>query len=635
MLPHALSRIEIRGRAPANLDKGDRNTEESAHAARSFIESNGKVRMFEGTLRKTAPALFVAMSLAGALGAQIPPVSTPSPTPTPPAEAPRSEASPEAPESAVAAAPATSEGDFLPLPDRWRIGTGEWGRLRPGRAIDPYNRNPLKGDYPIFGKTFLSLTALSDTIGEEKRLPILSGPSAQNPDREEFFGKGELGSFVQELLVSASLFHGDAGFKPRDWEVRATAVANLNYLHAEENGVVDIDVTRGNTRTDHFVGMQELFAEVRLATLSPSYDFVSVRAGIQGFTSDFRGFVFSDNNEGVRFFGNFASNRVQWNLAAFDMLEKDTNSGLNTFHTRGQRVGVANLYIQDFLIPGYTTELSFLYNDDKASVHYDENGFLVRPGLIGDVAPHALHVGYLGWTGEGHIGRLNVSHAFYEAYGTDDHNPIAGRRTKVDAQMAALELSADIDWWRPILSFFWASGDAKPTDGTARGFSSIFENARFAGGPFSFWQRQSIPLSQTGLKLVNGNSLTPDLRSSRDEGQANYVSPGILLAGLQFDVKVTPKLDVIVNANALRFDHTETLELLLFQPDIHKDVGLDTGLGIKWRPDLNQQIEVLVGAALFTPGRGFRDIYSSRCDAPCGAKAEKLYQAFASLVFAY
>jgi len=40
-----------------------------------------------------------------------------------------------------------------------------------------------------------------------------------------------------------------------------------------------------------------------LGDLSVNYDFWSVRVGIQGFQSDFRGFLFSDNNMGIRLFG--------------------------------------------------------------------------------------------------------------------------------------------------------------------------------------------------------------------------------------------------------------------------------------------------------------------------------------------
>src|SRR6516164_8630841 len=55
-------------------------------------------------------------------------------------------------------------------------------------------------------------------------------------------------------------------------------------------------------------------------------------------TVSFRGFIFNDTNLGARLFGNLGNNRYQYNLAFFDMLEKQTNSGLNTFSLRDQRV---------------------------------------------------------------------------------------------------------------------------------------------------------------------------------------------------------------------------------------------------------------------------------------------------------
>ena len=55
----------------------------------------------------------------------------------------------------------------------------------------------------------------------------------------------------------------------------------------------------------------------------------------------------------------------------------------------------------------------------------------MRPALIGDVRPHAIKVGYLGLSGDGHLGRLNLTHAYYYAFGRDDRNPIAGRAVSV------------------------------------------------------------------------------------------------------------------------------------------------------------------------------------------------------------
>jgi hypothetical protein len=80
--------------------------------------------------------------------------------------------------------------------------------------------------------------------------------------------------------------------------------------------------------------------------------YVKKSIGIQPFNSDFRGFIFNDTNLGARLFGNLGNNRYQYNLAFFNMLEKQTNSGLNTFSPRDQRVVIANFYWQDFLTPG-------------------------------------------------------------------------------------------------------------------------------------------------------------------------------------------------------------------------------------------------------------------------------------------
>ena len=54
-----------------------------------------------------------------------------------------------------------------------------------------------------------------------------------------------------------------------------------------------------------------------------------MRIGIQPFQSDFRGFLFNDQQLGIRLFGTRDNNRFQYNLALFWRLEKDTNSGLN------------------------------------------------------------------------------------------------------------------------------------------------------------------------------------------------------------------------------------------------------------------------------------------------------------------
>ena len=133
----------------------------------------------------------------------------------------------------------------------------------------------------------------------------------------------------------------------------------------------------------------------------------SLRIGIQPFSSDFRGFLFQDNQLGIRFFGDRDNNRFQYNLAAFWRLEKDTNSGLNDIvrDLRKDWVIVANVYRQDFPVPGLTSQLSVTYNRNREgnSTQVDTNGFPVRPALLGDLRPREYDVVYLGYNAAGNL----------------------------------------------------------------------------------------------------------------------------------------------------------------------------------------------------------------------------------------
>jgi hypothetical protein len=557
----------------------------------------------------------------------------PAPSPAPMPEAPPSPTPAPAPPAPASPAPPP---DFVPMRNRWDIPYPEDPRFVKGRRIDPYNQNVLKGDKPVIGDSiFFVLTGILDTPLEQRRLPVASGVSAKDPGSLEFFGRGGQTFTSPRALVSAEIFKGQTAFRPKSFAVKATGAFDLNYLRVQEHNNVNIDVREGATRQRHDFSLEEGFAEAKLADLSPSFDFVSVRAGIQPFVSDFRGFVFADSNLGARLFGNASNNRWQYNAAYFDLLEKETNSELNTFAKREQKVFVANLFRQDFLAHGYQVSLSYHRSQDDASTHYDANGFLVRPAKVGRARPHEIRANYLGLAGDGHLGRLNVSHAYYFVFGTDGDQPLAGAQD-IRAQMAAVELSVDRNWLRLKASAFWVSGDDDATDGQARGFDSIYDAPNFAGGPFSFWDRSAIALTQTGVLLKTPGSLLPDLRANKFEGQASFVNPGVLLLGLGLDAEITPKLKGVVNANYLRFDKTGALDLLLFQPGIRKTIGVDLGAGFLWRPLLNENVLVEGGFTGLLPGAGFDDIYTSACSVPgCGAASRKLFNGFLLVKLTY
>ena len=509
--------------------------------------------------------------------------------------------------------PAPEVPHFVPIPDRWTgIKPPPYELNVEGHWYDPYNQNKLKGDFPILGQnTFMILTASVQSIFEAVRAPTPGGISTAQPNSEPFFGRDEIIFSNETARFTFELYHGDAAFRPRDWEIKITAVGNLNYLNLRENNGVNINVRKGDNRTDHHFAFEELSFEKHLFNLNHNYDFVSLRAGIQKFNSDFRGFIFEDYNLALRLFGNAGSNKYQYNLAYFNMLEKETNSELNTvFDDRKQDVIIANVYKQDFMRLGYTALFSFHYNNDKASSHFDENGVPVRPAVLGDVRPHEIKAYYLGWAGDGHLGRLNITHALYYVFGTDDFNSLAGRAVNINAQMAALELSVDKDWMRFKVSAFYASGDSDPADNSAGGFDAIIDRPFFAGGPFSYWNLVGLRLQ--GVGLVHKLSILPTLRSNKFEGQANFVNPGLILLNVGYDGELTTKLKTAINVSYLSFAHTEPLQNFLNQPNIGREIGLDYSLGFIYRPFLNNNALFTLSAAALTPFTGFIDIYDTK-----------------------
>ncbi len=512
---------------------------------------------------------------------------------------------------------------FDPISDRWRIGFPEYDRYDKGHPVlddypgiegawwDPYNQNVLKGDYPVIGMDkFLRLTGRSLTLFEGRQLPTPTTPfeATRNPGAAEFFGDPDQYFFSQYNSVAFEMFQGSSSFKPMDWRAKLNLIYNANHLVADELAVVSPDVRDGQSRFRQDFTVEEWFLETKLMDTSPYDDFVSARAGSQSFTSDFRGFIFSDLNRAVRLFGTRLANRDQFNLIWFDQTEKDSNSLLNRFDKdRHQNTAIANYYRQDFLFPGYTASTSFHYNRDKPSTEFDRNNFLVRPDPVGVFADHDVRSYYFGFAGNGHMERFNVSNALYYVFGRDELNPIAGRRQDISAWMGALELSYDRDWMRFRTSYLYSSGDADPNNSHATGFDTIFANPNFAGTEFSYWGRQGIRLF--GVELTNRTSLTPSMKNGKFQAQPNYVNPGLHLVNLGVDADLTPKLKLIHNTNLLWFDQTEVLETFLFTGEVDSFIGTDISLGAEYRPFLNNNVLLLGGFSTLISGDGFKDLF--------------------------
>lgn len=562
-----------------------------------------------------------------------------------------------------APAPEAFPTDEFPVPDRWRIVTslcptkgGDQSiyGLYPNLSnvcrskLDPYHQNILKGDRPLpEGKRpgflkeddwFFIANVVSDTVVEPRSFPTPVGvQTTARPDSLDVFGRADSLVLAQTVIAGFSLLKGETTYKPPAIEYRLVLAAQVNYVDINERRILFVEPSRPTHRTDHFVGVQEAFIDYHLGQFDTSrYDFISLRAGVQPMQADFRGFLFQDNQLGIRLFGNRDNNRFQFNLGAFWRLEKDTNSGLNSIvdTPRDDWIFFANAYRQDFPLVGLTSQVSITYNMNREGgreLKIDDNGFPVRPALLGDLRSREYDVVYLGYAVDGRLGRINLTGQVYGAFGEDRNSFFTSRKADIRSYFGAAELSYDNDWARFRLQGLFASGDGDPYNDTEAGFDAIFENPIFAGADTSYWIRQVIPFAGGGRAVgVNTrNGILNNLRSSKEQGQSNFNNPGTVLlgAGADFDLSSTTRLSA--NVNHLWFHKTDTIEALRQEGTVPSSIGLDASAALIWRPNANQNLVFRLSGAVFDPSKGFRDLFTQ------SGKSDLFYSVLFNAILAY
>jgi hypothetical protein len=535
---------------------------------------------------------------------------------------PGAESAPALPPIDPSAVPPPARADVretMPIPDRWRlidavgVKTNWW---------DPYNQNTLKADRPLFDDWFINVSAVSDTVYEVRGLPVPTTPQGDVPGSIDQFGRVSQSIFVQTVIPSISFIKGDTAFRPPDYEIRLTPAFNFNHVNVDEARILRIDPLAGHVRNDAHATLQEGFIDYHIRNVSDRFDFDSVRVGIQPVNLDFRGFLFNDQQLGIRFFGNRDNNHWQYNVGWFHRLEKDTNSGLNDLgkRPRDDDVFFVNLCRQDLPVHGYQVQGLVAWNRNREgndAPFYNKNGFLERPASIGYERPSNYDAVYVGFNGDGHFGRFNLTHSFYGVFGNISANPYTSRTrpesASIRAFFGAIEPSMDFDWIRIRGQALFATGDSDPFDNTATGFDAIFENPQFAGAETSYWVRQPVPLIGGGGLSVSGrNGILNSLRTSKEQGQSNFINPGTMLLGAGTDFDVLPELRISANVNHLWFEKKAVVETLRNQQLASNSIGWDVSLSSVYRPTFIQNIAFRASGAVLFGGKGFRDLFDTQ-----------------------
>jgi hypothetical protein len=470
------------------------------------------------------------------------------------------------------------------------------------RWWDPYNRNPLKGDKPVKDDWFFSMSIASDTAVELRSVPgFANGVAGTHGSHQS--------RLSQNVVSEFTVYQGDTVFMPPKWLFRFAPSFSYNQIGLRQPEPLDATLSGSHM----FAGVQTAFAEKLLRVASARYDFDSLRVGIQPFSTDFRGFLYQGSQAGVRFYGTRGGNQWQYNVAWLRRLADDDVSGLTNpaAGLRHDEVLVANLYRQDFPIAGFTSQVSFLHNRNREGSK--AGSAQTRSTDLNTPFSHGLRdydVSYLGYNGDGHFGRLNLTTSAYYAFGKQTSHTIEGASADISAFFVAAELSADFSWIRPRISLLYASGDNNPTDGKLNGFDSVGENPQFAGADASYALRQSIPVLGFGTAAPSTrNGVLNSLRSSSNDRQSNFNNPGTMLLGFGVDMDLTPQLRTSLNLNSVHFADTRILEITRKQSGLDSHIGYDASLSLIWRPLATQNIVLRAAYGALLPGGSYKSLF--------------------------
>jgi hypothetical protein len=132
------------------------------------------------------------------------------------------------------------------------------------------------------------------------------------------------------------------------------------------------------------------------------------------------------------------------------------------------------------------------------------------------------------------------------------------------------------------------------------------------------------------------NGELADLRAgSKGEGQSNFNNPGLFLAGIGTDTDILPELRLSTNFNYLRFENTQTLDLLRQQANIPHNLGYDLSAALTYRPLFTQNVILRLSFSTLIPGDGLRALFNTSGGSTFFGSSNFLYAVLANVIVAY
>jgi cytochrome c5 len=357
-------------------------------------------------------------------------------------------------------------------------------------------RSGVKKLSPVFENIYYSLTGNFQLWGEYQHAYDFNnnldddtqGPTSRPYNQGRAHDPRRVDGFYETRnLVSLDLMDG------KYWHFRATG--GIHALSDEGNQVlgesdrfygdeVFRDEHRDNLETD--LSVEELWFDVQFP-----YQ-ITLRTGVQEYTSDFIGSIYKDTDAGVRLFATLP-NGMELSLYGARRIEPDLVSRFNEFEDRNQEILIAHTV---FKVGDVAFKPSIHYNnDDQGDKHRWRTGEHedVEVVYLGNTTygpdPFGLGTniltGIYGVMGKQHnatvngIDVRNILRLTNIEQGGLDHDP----DQNVQAWSAYIDISKPLldGMLTPHMGFFYASGDDNLGDDDATGFDSISDDVNVWG----------------------------------------------------------------------------------------------------------------------------------------------------------
>ena len=258
-------------------------------------------------------------------------------------------------------------------------------------------------------------------------------------------------------------------------------------------------------------------------------------------------------------------------------------------------------------------------NREGSEFYYDNNGFLVRPAQIGDDRGYNYDVNYLGYNGDGHFGRLNLTASAYWRVRASGPQPVQ-RPAAIAARRSAPSSSPP-----SRRSISTGSACAAPALYRQRRRQSARAARRPASTRSSRTRNSPAPTPATGsarrIPLIGGGgvALTQPQRRARRPALVEGRGPVELHQSRARARSASAPISTSCRSCACR--RTSTIcasstprrsSSCATRRDIPNDIGYDLSVGADLPAAVHAEHRAAPSGAVLLPGAGFKALYNTR-----------------------